>query len=222
MSAAPTLVASPAGAASVRAPRRGALASFLPPALGIIPALFTVGVFLSDARSARLQYDRAALAAGEVWRLVTCHWTHWSPDHLAWDAATFALLGWACARRSVRQYIATVCVSAMLIPLAVWQTHPDMVTYRGLSGIDSALLALLAVGVLRDEAGPGGRRAVAWACAAVLLGFAAKLAYELASGATLFVDAAAAGFVPVPLAHASGALVGAAVALVPIKPRRSP
>ena len=108
----------------------------------------------------------------------------------------------------------TVLLAALLIPAAVWLACPELQTYRGLSGIDSALLALLAVGVLRDALRPGGRRAVAVACAAVMLGFGAKLAYELATGAALFVDAEAAGFVPVPVAHAVGAAVGGVVACV--------
>ena len=48
------------------------------------------------------------------------------------------------------------------------------------------------------------------AALAVLAEFAANLAYELTSGATLFVDSGAAAFVPVPLVHLIGAVVGLA------------
>jgi hypothetical protein len=262
----------------------------VPAAVACVPALIAIAVFLSPTLSTVLQFDRAALASGQVWRILTCHWTHWSADHLLWDAVAFAVLAWACVSRRVppetrtpndppspryagkslaergdacprdakKSFTAnrrrgvpprsrrrreddrsqveasagtereasglrpdrgdtprlghvawTVLLSALLIPAAVWLACPELETYRGLSGVDSALLTLLAVGLLRDGLRPGGRRAVAAASAAVLLGFGAKLLYELASGAALFVDAGAAGFVPVPVAHAAGAAVGA-------------
>ncbi|HKR62121.1 MAG TPA: hypothetical protein VJZ00_00205, partial [Thermoanaerobaculia bacterium] len=36
---------------------------------------------------------------GAAWRVLTCHFTHFSYEQLAWDAAAFLLLGLACERR---------------------------------------------------------------------------------------------------------------------------
>jgi hypothetical protein len=79
-----------------------------------------------------------------------------------------------------------------------------------MSGLDAAVFGLLAVDVLMGTK----LHAVRAACAAVLLCFVAKLDFELMSGRTFFVDSAAAGFVPVPLAHAVGAAVGGVIALL--------
>jgi hypothetical protein len=49
----------------------------------------------------------------------------------------------------------------------------------------------------------------------VAAGFAAKVAFEMVTGGTLFVDSTAAGMTPVPLAHIVGGLVGLACGLWP-------
>ena len=85
--------------------------------------------------------------------------------------------------------------------------QPGLPTYRGLSGLDSALFVTAALGLgqkLRAD-GRSTRGAAAIGSVAVLLG---KVGYELATGQALFVDAASLGFVPVPLAHAVGGLAG--------------
>jgi len=163
-----------------------------------------------------LAYDRAAIAAGELWRIVTCHWTHWSFDHLAWDLAAFGvlvLIGW---RASVKRLLLALALSAVLIPLAVWTVLPTMIGYRGLSGIDSALFTFVAATLLKEEI-TAGRRGMVIAIALVLAGFAGKIAFELVTGAALFVDSSS--FVPVPLAHAVGGACGWIAAEMPLPAR---
>ena len=60
------------------------------------------------------------------------------------------------------------------------------------------------------------------AIVAVLVAFVAKVAFEFATSSTVFVDNAAGGFVPVPLAHLAGAVVGAGAALVPVREPLAP
>jgi hypothetical protein len=81
-----------------------------------------------------------------------------------------------------------------------------MERYRGLSGLASALFALLAVSTLRT-ARADGSLGLALAAGAALAGFAAKLVWELATASPAFVGPSA-GFVAVPLAHAVGAACG--------------
>ncbi|MDZ7618556.1 MAG: rhombosortase, partial [Patescibacteria group bacterium] len=91
---------------------------------------------LSPVAGEWLQFDRTAIAAGQLWRLATCHLTHWSVDHLFWDVATFACLAAICQSESRRATWICLAASAMAIPAAVWLFMPDMPTYRGLSGLD--------------------------------------------------------------------------------------
>jgi hypothetical protein len=88
-----------------------------------------------------------------------------------------------------------------------------MTAYRGLSGIDSALFGLLTVLLIREALEAGDRRGLLLAGGFSIL-FAGKTAFELVSGAGVFVSDFGAAVSPVPLAHLAGAAVGAAAALV--------
>ena len=170
-----------------------------------IPAL----LFQLPGWAGHLQWDRGAVARGQIWRLVTCHWTHWSVRHLVWDLAAFVLLAVLCEARGRRALLAAVASSALLIPPVLWIAFPAMETYRGLSGIDSALFVLAAVLLLREETEKNGglRSGPALAAGVALLGFLLKVGYESVFGAALFAGSEGL-FVPVPLAHFVGGACG--------------
>ena len=169
--------------------------------------LLAIGIWLVTGASELLEYRRGAIASGEFWRAITGHLTHWNADHLLWDAVMFAVLGALVERTSRRAFLATCAVSAAAISATLWFCRPGLELYRGLSGIDSALFVFQAGWLVREALRE--RRCVAALLPTVALaGFAAKIGYELATGATLFVDSAAAGFAPLPLAHVIGAAVG--------------
>jgi len=159
-----------------------------------------------------LQYDREAIAQGQLWRPVTCHLAHFGLEHFAWDAAVFVLLAVLCWRLGWKRCLASLAAATLAIPAVLWILQPELPSYRGLSGLDSALYATAAVALGRRLWADGRH---AWAAAAIgsLAALFAKVAYELATGQALFVDAAGMGFVPVPLAHATGGLVGMLAAL---------
>jgi hypothetical protein len=113
------------------------------------------------------------------------------------------------------RFWACVLGSTVLIPLALWTTMPQLETYRGLSGIDSALYVLLAVTLLKDEV-HGRRWGWVIALSGVLVAFTAKVGYEIATGGTIFVNSGASHMIPVPLAHCVGAAVGMVVGLMRI------
>ena len=164
-------------------------------------------VFSWPGMASLLQYDRAAIAAGEVWRLVSGHWTHYSLDHFVWDSLAFVALGIACERKSRPRFLVCLVASALMISLAVWLLLPEMQVYRGLSGIDSALFTFLAAvmwndGRRREQPGP---QAIATAC---VIAFLLKVAVELMTGNPVFVRGMGLDAVGVPLAHIVGAGCG--------------
>ena len=155
-----------------------------------------------------LEYDRAAIAGGELWRLVTGHLTHWSGEHLLWDLLVFAIAAAVWERQGKRRCLLACLVgSALAISLAIWLLLPQMTLYRGLSGIDCALVAAVAVDSIR-QARRQGRLGVAWLLGGVLAFTSFKLVYELVTGLTLFVDGAADPAINVPLAHVLGGACG--------------
>ncbi len=187
-------------------------ASRLPYASLFLAAAAVVVHVLPSAASTQLQYDRQAIAAGELWRVLSGHWTHVSGDHLVWSVLTFVVLGTLCERSSRVRFYACVAGAAVLIPAVLWMTLPHLATFRGLSGIDSALFALLAVTLLKGEI---HARRWSWgtALSTVSFAFIAKVTYEVVTGGTIFVDSSTAHMLPVPLAHCVGAAVGMVVAL---------
>lgn len=163
--------------------------------------------------AAAIQHERGAVAAGELYRIFTCHWTHFSLDHLLWDALAFLALGALAERASRPRFLACLAASALAIPLAVLALEPGIQVYRGLSGLDSALFALAGVTILRDRLASGDRLLAA-GIAVAFLGFGAKIAYECLTGSTFFVDSVSSSMVPVPAAHVIGAIVGTAAAWI--------
>ena len=182
------------------------------PGVSIVLAALAVAVALVPGLEIDLQFDRLAIEHQEYWRLATGHWTHASLEHLVWDALAFLLLGALCERTCRRRFAITVGASVAAISASVWVFHPDLVFYRGLSGLGSALFGLLAVLMLREKITNRSRSGIA-ALATLLVAFAAKVGYEFATGATLFVTHT--GFVPVHLAHAVGGAVGVLVGMLP-------
>ncbi len=179
-------------------------------------------VYLIPGLDALLEYQREALAAGQLWRLVSSHWSHFSLGHLSWDLLAFLVLGAACERRHRGRFLITVSGSALVVTLSVWIFLPGMAVYRGLSGIDSALFGLLAVLLIRDAL---RRRSLAALGTAVLflVLFTAKTFYEINQGTSVFVSNYGAAVVPVPLAHLFGAITGVVAGLVqPMAQKPSP
>jgi rhomboid family GlyGly-CTERM serine protease len=181
-------------------------------------ALVAGGVSLLPDAGAGLAYQRDLIAAGELWRLLTGHFVHWSHEHLVWDACTFLALGAACELRSRERLLVCLAASVVAIPVVVWLLLPELERYAGLSGIDSALFGLLGAGLVREQWERGNSAALAVA-GVLCLAFLLKTGFEMSSGGTVFVGDLAPGIVSVPLAHLAGALAGVMAALLPIGAR---
>ncbi len=177
------------------------------PWLTLALAATSVAVQWIPGVSAALEFNRAAITAGEWWRLVTAHVTHFDGNHLAWDVAVLVALGTVVEPESRARTATALGLAGIAITASVGWWQPQFENYRGLSGLDCALFGVFA-GRLLLNASPGARVAGAIG----LLGAAAKAAVELKSGATLF--AIGATYAPVPLAHLIGLLAGVVTALV--------
>jgi rhomboid family GlyGly-CTERM serine protease len=184
------------------------------PVASLLVVVLSTALCALPGTAAWSQYDRTALLHGEVWRVLTGHFVHWSGNQLFWDGLALGFLGWLCERDDRPAFLRCVILSATLISVTLWFAAPRMETYRGLSGIDSALFALVALRIGR-EALLDQQWIKMGLVAVVAGGFAVKIGYEFATGATLFVDSGASGMIPVPLAHVAGALVGIACAVFP-------
>ena len=163
-----------------------------------------------DVGRALLRYDRAGLAAGQWWRLLTGHIVHLDLEHAGLNSLGLVLM-WALFARdySPRQWILVLLVTLGAIDAGLWLRDSTVAWYVGSSG---ALHGVMAAGTLahlrrRDFDG--------WILAAFIV---VKLSFEQRSGALPFADSGAGVVVD---AHLYGALGGAAVAAF-LKPRAEP
>jgi len=186
--------------------------------IGALPSLLLAAMALVIARWPAMeqswQFDRTRILAGQWYRLLLCHVTHFGVSHLVWDVAVLLGLGSAASLVDGKKTWVAILLSMAAIPILILVGQPSLQTYRGLSGIDCALFALLAM-LLLDQSLRDGRRMAARIVGLGLIGFIAKTGYEFLTGHTLFVDQSAGAFVPVPLAHAVGAVCGVIASRLP-------
>jgi rhomboid family GlyGly-CTERM serine protease len=154
---------------------------------------------------ALLRYDRAALAAGEAWRLVTAHLVHLNLRHALLNCLGLALM-WALFARdySPRQWLVIVAASMAAIGAGLWLCDSTVEWYVGSSGVLHGIMAAGTLAQLRRGERTG------W----VLLAFLAlKLTYEHWVGALPLAGAAV-----VVDAHLFGVAGGGAAAAF-LRPR---
>ena len=140
-----------------------------------------------------------------VHRLMTCHLLHWSWEHLAWDLSVFGLLGLGCEAKMPRRFAITLLLSSIAIPVSVWFAQPEVGSYRGLRGLDTALFCLL-VGSRWWEKIASREMTGVVVFGILLMAMVCKLGIETISVGSIFVSDRS--FTPVPLAHMVGAVIG--------------
>ncbi len=134
-------------------------------------AIFFGVIWLIDTPlQTQLEFDRAAIAQGQVWRLLTANFTHFTLYHLAMNALGLVVVGvllWPSDRWRaliVATFVISACVGLGLYAFAD-QTH----IYRGFSG---TLWGLVALGLLFSHRGDP------WFARVGLLLLAGKIIYE--------------------------------------------
>lgn len=185
----------------------------------IMPALVLLAALLIQCipqAPEHLQWDRARWEH-EPWRVVTGHLCHWSWPHLGWDVSALVILSVVTSRLAPSRILATLVVSSLLITAEVTLLQTAFVTYRGLSGLDSALFglgvaALWSLGPRHPASLWGSPRLLA---AIAALGMAGKVGFELVTGTLLFAPEQPDLYSPVPSAHAVGFLCGVIIGFWP-------
>jgi len=163
-----------------------------------------------DAGRALLRYDRAALAAGQWWRLLTAHLVHLDLEHAALNSLGLVLM-WALFARDYRpgQWALILLGAVTAIDAGLWLRDSTVEWYVGSSGVLHGVMAAGTLAHLRRRDLDG------WLLAAFII---VKVAYEQHTGALPFADSGAGVIVD---AHLYGSLGGLAVAAI-LKPRLEP
>jgi rhomboid family GlyGly-CTERM serine protease len=153
---------------------------------------------------AELRYERAAVLAGEAWRLVTGHLVHFDVTHLGWNLLGLALVAWLFgAEYSPMRWLLILAASTLAIDAGFLLFQPQLDWYVGFSGV---LHGAMAAGLLKWLVRT--RDWITWLVACL---FTAKLAWEHFAGPLPFT-AASLDLAVVHEAHSYGALGGFAMA----------
>jgi rhomboid family GlyGly-CTERM serine protease len=166
----------------------------------ILVALFGLSV-IAQFWPRAFELDCARVAAGEWWRLVTGHLVHCDWSHQLADMGAFVVLSCVVWRQSGR-WAALALLSAAAVGLVVFVLGV-VATYRGMSGVDYALLAAALASLVVSK--QGMQRAVPLC---LLIGVVLKAVVEANTGALTVNVCLPEGVVLVGAAHVAGVLAG--------------
>lgn len=172
---------------------------------GILGVASLIGAATGPAGTEWLRFDRAAIADGQVWRLVTGHFVHLGWRHLLLNLAGLVLV-WLLvgSRLSARQWLLTVAICVAGVSGGLWYLDKGLEWYVGLSGVLHGLLFAGLIMGMSERAGDA---------IAVSVALVAKLAYEQMAGPLPGSQGAAGGLVVVN-AHLYGFIAGGLAGLL--------
>lgn len=153
---------------------------------------------LWPAGAERLLLDRAAMADGQLWRLWTGHWVHFSTSHLAWNLLVLLVAGAWLEHLHPGRLARHAAFAAPLIGGTVLALEPGLQAYGGLSGLAMGVVALLALHQLRTANTPR----LLWLAVLGLL--VAKAAHDLVTASSWFARYDSADLRTSSIAHAAG------------------
>jgi rhomboid family GlyGly-CTERM serine protease len=157
--------------------------------LWVVPAALMLLIFAlelgGDATRAALRYDRAAIEAGQWWRLLTGNFVHLGWWHLFLNELGILVFVLLCPERiAAVVWLRRLLLLGLGMSAGLYFAAPNVVRYVGLSGVMHGLF-LLGLGrqVMQKDL-------IALGCLAYLLG---KLGWELYAGAPVSDEAAIGG-----------------------------
>ena len=164
-------------------------------------------IYCFPGLSGLLIYDRQAILSGELWRLFTAPWVHFSGSHLFWNILVFSTAGFA-VNASKFPCFWIVCGISILFPGPVFLlTMPDMACYGGLSGPATGAAAYYCLcSLFRTE-----RENVIWVL--ILFIMIIKIFTESVLGESIFAHVEEIPFRVLPGAHIAGYLSAIATLL---------
>jgi len=171
-----------------------------------------------------LAFTAEGMHRGQWWRLWTGHFVHYGSAHFWGDWLAFVVWAALVEAESRRVFALTLLVGAPLLSLLLVVACPSLGEYRGLSGIDTALVVELiwlrgfVANRNAGETGIGpwlseliGRRALRLVGGLCLCLLVCKFGYEFRVGRALLAHDLGASVLLLPSAHVYGALLGLAL-----------
>lgn len=123
--------------------------------VGLLFVLLVLPIWGGEAGRVALRYERAAVLAGEYWRLLTAHLVHGDARHLMLNLAGLGLLAALFPRAyGARGWTLIMLASVASIDLGFVFLEPQLEWYVGFSGVLHGGLAAGALAWWRQESRP--------------------------------------------------------------------
>jgi rhomboid family GlyGly-CTERM serine protease len=169
----------------------------LPWLTGLGLAVATLLWLLLGPAAEALVFDRAAIADGEGWRLVTGHLVHSDGQHALWDIGALAIIGYLMERHGRLRMMLAGGIGMLAVDACLWWCMPELERYCGLSGMLNAMFAIALADLWLRYRHP--------VFAFTALALCIKLMAEIVAGQSLLLDTQ---WPSVPLTHLAGCLGG--------------
>ena len=167
------------------------------PTVTLVVLLVMAGLHWMIPDRTLLYFSAADIAGGDVWRLVTGHFSHADLGHLLWNGLGLAVLGILIERRSSFLLGIALGTGIVAVNFLLLSPYSQLAYYCGLSG---TLNSLLVVAIWLEW-----KASRSWWVAAVAIGCVLKVAIEIALGASLLTNIS---WPPYAWSHAAGLLGG--------------
>jgi len=180
------------------------LAWLIPGIIVLISVLIGLG---GDLAREALRYDRVWLGQGELWRMLSGHFSHLSWSQLLLNSAGLLLVWFLVGKTySATSWLLVIVCSLLTIDMAFWFINPDLYWYVGISGLLHGILTAAIVGRWRWQP-------IDPEMLVLLVLVVAKISWEQYAGPVSGSEATSGGLVVVD-AHLYGAIGGILAALM--------
>jgi len=166
---------------------------------------FSIAVYCSPYLSGLFIYHRQDILNGEIWRLFTAPFVHFSVGHIFWDILVFGMAGFAVNAAEVPRFWIVCCLAAFIPGLLYLYAFPNLEYYGGLSGPATGAAAYYC---LCNIFLTNSRRTI-WALTLAVIGV--KIFIEILLNEPVFVKIGTADFRVLPSTHIVGYLAAVAV-----------
>jgi rhomboid family GlyGly-CTERM serine protease len=157
--------------------------------------------FFSPKISLMLIFDRSAVIQGEVWRMFSSHFVHFTDMQLVYNLLVFSIAGWIIERKSHLHFVFLYISMALVISITLFILKPAMIYYGGLSGLACGFIFYCALLGITE---PGPWRII---CKLIVFFLPIKILLELYNSASILPYWGQQTFVIMPISHISGTVV---------------
>ena len=148
-------------------------------------------------------FDRSAIFRGEIWRIFTCHFVHFSNTHLAYNIFAFGIVGYIIEKKKYPNFCLLYFCLAFSISISLFVLKPNMLFFGGLSGIVCGALYYCALMGIKES------QTLKRISFLIVTFLPIKIAAEIYTNASILPYWEHQSFIPMQTSHIIGCLVAA-------------